>query len=64
MRGFAETQAPKKAQRGIEMPKVLYEKRGEVALITLNRPEKMNALRHQLRRELFHALRVAESDPD
>ena len=37
---------------------------GRLGRITLNRPEKMNALRHQLRGELFHALRVAESDPE
>jgi enoyl-CoA hydratase len=31
-----------------------------VARITLNRPEVMNALNHELRGELFHALKVAE----
>jgi len=35
-----------------------------VARITMNRPEKMNALSHQLRAELFHALKVAERDND
>src|SRR5437899_11431433 len=43
---------------------IIYEVDGPLARIILNRPEKMNALRHQLRGELFHALRVAESDPD
>ena len=43
---------------------IIYEVDGPVARITLNRPEKMNALRHQLRGELFHALRVAESDAE
>jgi enoyl-CoA hydratase len=42
---------------------ILYEVDAPLARITLNRPEKMNALRNQLRGELFHALRVAESDP-
>ena len=35
-----------------------------VARITMNRPERMNALSHQLRAELFHALKVAERDND
>ena len=35
-----------------------------VAKITMNRPERMNALSHQLRAELFHALKVAEQDPE
>ena len=42
---------------------ILYEVDGPLARITLNRPERMNALRNTLRGELFHALRVAESDP-
>ncbi len=33
-----------------------------VATITMNRPERLNALSHQLRAELFHALKVAERD--
>ena len=43
---------------------ILYEVAAPLARITLNRPEKMNALRNKLRGELFHALRVAESDPE
>ncbi len=45
---------------------VIYEPNHEthVAKITLNRPEKMNALSHQLRAELFHAIKVAEKDND
>ena len=45
---------------------VIYEPNHEthVAKITLNRPEAMNALSHQLRAELFHALKVAERDMD
>lgn len=43
---------------------VIYEPNHEthVAKITMNRPENMNALSHQLRAELFHALKVAERD--
>ncbi len=43
---------------------VIYETNYEthVAKIIMNRPEKMNALNHQLRMEIFHALKVAEYD--
>jgi enoyl-CoA hydratase len=37
---------------------------GHVARITLNRPERMNAMSHALRAELFHALKVAERNND
>jgi enoyl-CoA hydratase len=45
---------------------VIYEPNHEthVAKITMNRPDRMNALSHQLRAELFHALKVAERDND
>ena len=45
---------------------VIYEPNHEthVARITMNRPERMNALSHQFRGELFHALKVAERDND
>ena len=35
-----------------------------VAKITLNRPERMNAISHELRGELLHALKVAERNND
>lgn len=43
---------------------VIYEPHHEthVATITMNRPEKRNALSHRLRGEIFHALKVAERD--
>lgn len=47
----------------LEYENIIYEVSGRIARIILNRPEKMNALSHALRGELFHALRVAESDP-
>jgi enoyl-CoA hydratase len=37
---------------------------GRAAHVTLNRPEANNALSMQLRAELVHALRTAESDPE
>src|SRR6476661_5357661 len=49
-------------RRPLDYEDILYEVDGPVARITLNRPERMNALRNTLRGELFHALRVAESD--
>ncbi len=48
----------------LEYTDIIYEVEPPLARIILNRPEKMNALRHQLRGEVFHALRVAESNPD
>ena len=45
-----------------EYEDILYETRGRLAIVTLNRPEKMNALSHRLRAELFDALKVAEAD--
>ncbi|MFC1913556.1 enoyl-CoA hydratase/isomerase family protein [Chloroflexota bacterium] len=43
---------------------ILYEviQETHIAEITLNRPDVMNALNHQLRSEFFHALKVAEKD--
>lgn len=43
---------------------VLYEKRGRVALMTLNRPEKLNALNYALIDRLMERLDAAEIDPD
>lgn len=45
-----------------EYEDILYESKGRIAIVTLNRPEKMNALSHRLRGELFHALKAAEAD--
>ncbi len=42
---------------------VLYEQRGTVALITLNRPEVLNAFNQALRLQLAAALQRAASDP-
>jgi enoyl-CoA hydratase len=42
---------------------VLVETRGGVGLVTLNRPEALNALSHQLTSELTLALRHFEADP-
>lgn len=41
---------------------IIYERRGPVGLITLNRPEKLNAINEQMVEELNIALDKAESD--
>ncbi|HSL46898.1 MAG TPA: enoyl-CoA hydratase-related protein [Anaerolineales bacterium] len=43
---------------------ILTEVRGRVGLITLNRPQAMNALNHQLMRELMDALDAFDKDED
>jgi enoyl-CoA hydratase len=43
---------------------ILVESRGKAGLITLNRPERMNALNDQLARELEQALLALDADPD
>ena len=42
---------------------VTYEVEGRVATVTLNRPEKLNAISMQLQEELLAALSEAEADP-
>ncbi len=41
---------------------ILYEQRGDVALITLNRPDKLNAWTRQMHAELTDAVQVANAD--
>ena len=43
---------------------VLYEREGAVAILTLNRPETLNALTHALMADLLSAIRRAAGDPD
>jgi len=42
---------------------ILYEKQRSGVLITLNRPERLNAFNDQMRNELQLALEEAEQDP-
>ena len=53
-------------EKPLDYKVVIYEANHEshVATVTMNRPEKRNALSHQLRAEIFHALKVAERDND
>ena len=42
---------------------ILYDVKDPVAVITLNRPDALNALTGRMQREFKHALAEAESDP-
>jgi len=42
---------------------ILYEVDGRIATVTLNRPEKLNAITYELQQELLAALAEAEADP-
>ena len=46
------------------MPKVLYETRGPIAYITLNRPDKLNAIDTETDELLADAWRSFRDDPD
>lgn len=48
---------------GVSTPTILYEKKDQVAYITLNRPEVMNALNQELRDGLQEALLDFRDDP-
>ena len=43
---------------------IKYEASGGIARVTLNRPEKLNALSPQLQAELIECLTNADEDPD
>jgi 2-(1,2-epoxy-1,2-dihydrophenyl)acetyl-CoA isomerase len=43
---------------------LLFERTGAIARITLNRPEKLNAIDHELGLRLYEALARCESDPE
>ena len=43
-------------------PSILFEKRGSVALATLNRPQALNSFTRQMHRELWAVLDQVEAD--
>ena len=43
---------------------IIFERRGRTACVTLNRPERLNAINHTMIRELEVAYRTIEEDPD
>jgi enoyl-CoA hydratase/carnithine racemase len=43
---------------------VMYEKRGRIAWVTLNRPDKLNAYNVEMRDDLFQVLSAIHDDPD
>jgi len=47
-----------------EYQEILYEKQRAGALITLNRPEALNAITRSMLKEMHHALAEAEADPE
>jgi enoyl-CoA hydratase len=52
----------KRANKGNRMPKVIYEKDGRIGRITLNRPEVMNAIDHDVPVELADCVARANAD--
>src|ERR1700751_5096798 len=58
----AATQAAPGAQKGNQSQVVLEKSKGNVAVIRLNRPDKLNALNVELGRGLVHALLHASQD--
>jgi enoyl-CoA hydratase/carnithine racemase len=46
----------------VEMPHVLFSRHGRVGLITLNRPDKLNAFADRMRRELAETIAAAAAD--
>jgi len=43
---------------------ILVEKKEHIAILTLNRPEKLNAVNPQLKKDVYQALKELESDAD
>src|SRR2546427_593561 len=46
----------------MELQTIIYEAKNQIAWVTLNRPEVMNAINHQMAGEIVSACRLAEED--
>ena len=51
-------------QRSTVLPTVLLEKRDDIAVVTLNRPDAVNAFSVRMRDELWEVLTAVRDDPD
>jgi len=58
---MTDTQSSQPAANSVSS--VLYEARGAVALVTLNRPQALNSFTRQMHHDLWAALDLAEADP-
>lgn len=52
------------AQQTRQAPVLLYDKAGQIATITLNRPDKLNALNRELWKGLAESVQTALADPE
>ena len=59
---FAMTDSPSSNPSANHASSVLYETRGAVALVTLNRPQALNSFTRQMHHDLWTALDLAEAD--
>ena len=59
---FTMTDSPSSNSSANQASSVLYETRGAVALVTLNRPQALNSFTRQMHHDLWTALDLAEAD--
>ena len=59
---FTMTDSPSSISSANHASSVLYETRGAVALVTLNRPQALNSFTRQMHHDLWTALDLAEAD--
>ena len=59
---FTMTDSPSSKPSANQASSVLYETRGAVALVTLNRPQALNSFTRQMHHDLWTALDLAEAD--
>jgi len=62
MKGLSEERGRWKLEPSKELKRIIYEKKDGVAWITLNNPERYNALDYEMRKELKEALEDAAKD--